>query len=161
VGSVIGHDNRIHLLNGVLNGTNTWFYHALSQMHPGMDMEKTKKALGKAMSDYLSLMYRVSRRSGITTQPSEKFFSENDLSSQAAMVYLLKSLRLICGHHLYLATLVAIWVDLERKEEDFIEYVRQCTGEAGYCGEFVNPIMMVNYVCASFFDSRTNAAINN
>jgi len=77
------------------------------------------------------------------------------------MTYLLKSLRLICGQHLFFAAIVALWVDLERKEDDFIEYVRKSTGTVDYCGDVVNPVMMINYVCASLVDSQTKAAINN
>ncbi len=160
VNSVIQHDNRIHLLHGIVNGTNTWFYHALSQMHPDMDIDKTKKVLGKAMTEYLSMMYRLYRQSGMTTQPFEKFILGKD-PSHAAMTYLLKSLKLICNQHLYLATIVALWVDLERKEDDFIEYVRKSTGTDDYCGDVVNPIMMINYVCSSLVDSQTKDAINN
>ncbi|HOE18683.1 MAG TPA: hypothetical protein PK344_14855 [Syntrophorhabdaceae bacterium] len=160
VNSVIEHDNSIHLLHGIVNETNTWFYHALSQMHPDMDIDKTKKTLGKAMTEYLSMMYRLYRQSGMTTQPFEKFILGKD-PSQAAMTYLLKSLRLICGQHLFFAAIVALWVDLERKEDDFIEYVRKSTGTVDYCGDVVNPVMMINYVCASLVDSQTKAAINN
>jgi hypothetical protein len=97
ISSVIEHDNRVHLINGILNKTNTWFYQALSQMYPDANITELKGALSDAMTHYLETMYRISRRAGITNQPYEKFFYGNADTAQSAMIYLLKSLRVLCG----------------------------------------------------------------
>ncbi|HRR40561.1 MAG TPA: hypothetical protein P5244_04930 [Syntrophales bacterium] len=152
--SVVEHDNRVHLLNGILNKTNSWFYQALSHIYPDADIAGLKDNLSNAMTNYLSTLYRISRRAGITTQPYEKFFYDNSDTAQSAMIYLLKSLRVLCGPY-YASALAALWVELERRETEYAEYARTNAGREEYDQE-----MMFRFVCYAVDRQESSANLN-
>ena len=152
VHSVISHENRKYLLNDLLNGTNRWFYDALSQVNPTLDAEATKQMLRMSLKNYLGTLYRVFRNAGVTSQVYSKFYHENDKSLNAAMIYLLKTLKTMCGE-LYIAAIIALWVDLERREGDYKEYVRKCTGDDD-AGIEVEPFLLYNFVCSAFVAAK-------
>ncbi|MCK9195408.1 MAG: hypothetical protein M0P16_00325 [Syntrophales bacterium] len=150
VNSVISHTNRKYLLNGLLNGTNRWFYDVMSQLQPHLEVEATREMLCAALENYLETLHRVYRRAGMTLQTYSEFYHENDDTTKVAMIYLLKTLKTLCGNF-YLAAILALWVELERSEDAYGEYVRMCTGQEndGKAAE-VNPFLLYNFVCSTF-----------
>jgi hypothetical protein len=150
VNSVISHTNRKYLLTGLLNGTNRWFYDVMSQLQPHMGAEATREMLCEALENYLETLHRVYRRAGLTLQTYSVFYYENDDTIEFAMVYLLKTLRTLCGNF-FQAAILALWVELERREDEYGVFVRVCTGKGddGTKTE-ASPFLLYNFVCSTF-----------
>ncbi|MDD3983117.1 MAG: hypothetical protein ABFD12_07425 [Syntrophorhabdus sp.] len=152
VESVLYHSNRKYLIQSILNGTNHWLYQSITQLHPGLDAETTGKKLSSVLHTYLNMYHRVYRKAGITSQSYSKFYQENNDTTEAIMVYLLKTLRTLCGN-LYIAVIIAIWIDLERKEDVFGEYVKQAAGEQKN-NRAVFPTLLFDFVWNALNDNH-------
>jgi hypothetical protein len=148
--SVITHTNRKYFLTGLLDGTNRWFYDVMSRIHPTWDAEKTSSMLRGSLQSYIMRLYNIHRRYGWTDQMYFEFYHDNPDTINAAMSFLLNTLHTQYKNY-YLAAVLALWVELERKEGDYAEYVRICTGQEddGFAVE-VNPFLLYNFVCSTF-----------
>lgn len=150
INAVVFHTNRKFLLNGLLNGTNRWFYNVMSQLPPNLKTETARSLFRTALENYLETLYRYYKRAGLTSQPSSDFYDGNDETQEIVMIYLLKTLKTLCGDF-YLAAILALWVELERKEGDYEIYVRICTEkECDSSTVEVNPFLLYNFVTSKF-----------
>jgi len=141
---VLSHDNRKKILAGLMNGTCRWFYGAISQIHPNMTEEMARQKLRVSLESYLLRLHRIYRGAGLTKEPYDKFYHENERSTEAAMFYLLKTLHTTCGK-LYLSSVIALWIDLEHKEEEYKSYACMCTGEESEA-PIVTPYLLYNFL---------------
>ncbi len=149
--SVISHPNRKYLLNELMNGTGRWFYNALSQIQPSQNAEKTRATLRLSIQGYLATLYRIYRKAGWTTLTYHDFYHNDPITTKYVMLFLLNTLDRQYDK-LYLAAVLALWIELERRDDDYAEYVRRCTGQDDDEGVEITPFFLYNFVCSTAHD---------
>ncbi|HON93710.1 MAG TPA: hypothetical protein PLN56_10695 [Methanoregulaceae archaeon] len=121
--SVLKHPAKRYFLNLVIDGSHCWFYTALAQIDPFLDIEHLKNRMSESLRGYLDMYYRLCRNVGHTSDSHSDFWSKDDEYVEAAMIYLLKSLKGCVNEYTFLPMLIALWIELEHEEGSFDQYV--------------------------------------
>ncbi len=117
VGRITDHLNAKTLILEILNGTTSFLYATLSALNGWDSPDEVKKDLKRILEEYLSTQNRLSYEHSISRKPYKEFIADEE-TVRSAMLYLLNSLSQKCRTYLPAAT-IAIYIVLERKEEEF------------------------------------------
>ncbi len=112
---IINHPNAKTLILEILNENVPFLYEAFSQLRIWPTTEETKKNLRKILEAYLTMQNNLC---GIS---SYKEFLQNEETIYSAMDYIYRTLQEKDGTS-FNASLVVLWIALERREEEFLEF---------------------------------------
>ena len=114
---VMNHPERLSLLTNILNGQSPWLFKILSAISPNGPIEGTR--IKELLEEHIQTCGRLSYQRFSPERPSQRDFLKEPETLFRVMDYLLKTLASKCGERNLLAVLAAIFVALERKEDDF------------------------------------------
>lgn len=130
VDRITNHPNAKVLIFEILNEKTPFLYEILSGLNIWGSPEKTKKDLKRILEGYLLIQNRL----GYEYWPSRKSYKEfltDEETVRSVMVYLFRTLLEKNGTSL-LVSLIAIWIALERKEEEFKRFFEECRKEESF-----------------------------
>ena len=117
VGEITNHPNAKMLIVEILNETTSFLYATLSALNGWGSPDEVKKDLKRILEGYLSTQNRLGYEHSISRKPYKEFITDED-TARSSMLYLLNTLSTKCSIDLPVA-LIALYIALERKEEDF------------------------------------------
>ena len=120
VGEITNHPNAKTLIVEILNETTSFLYATLSALNGWGSPDEIKKDLKRILEGYLSTQNRLRYEHSVSRKPYKEFITDEKIA-RSAMLYLLNTLSAKCGKNLPVA-LIALYMALERKEEDFKKF---------------------------------------
>lgn len=124
---IANHWNVRTLILDILNESATFLYEVFPEVKMWDGPMEAKKNLRKILEAYLMLQNNLKH-----DQESFREFLFNEATIYSAMDYLYKTLRSKNGESLD-ASLIAIWITLERREQEFKDFLNEYIQEGGPC----------------------------
>ncbi len=119
---IANHPNKKALIYEILNEKASFLYETFAELGMWSSPDEVKRSLKKALEAYL--MTQNNLKSTISPVKSYKEFLDNEETVYSAMDYIYRTLREKNGG-LFLVSLIALWVALERKEGEFFRFKRE------------------------------------
>lgn len=112
---IVNHPNAKTLIFEILNENVPFLYEAFSQLKMWRSAEEARTNLRKILEAYLTM------QNNLCSIKSYKEFLQNEETLYSAMDYIYRTLQEKNGTS-FNASLVALWIALERREEEFLEF---------------------------------------
>ncbi len=120
-GRIVKHPNVKFLILELLNGTASFLFRVLSSLN-GKGIEEVKGNLRETIEGYLCAQKNLAGFH-LSERKTLKDFLDDERTLESTMAYLLKTFSSRYGDAFPLIV-IALWISLERKEEQFEEFVR-------------------------------------
>jgi len=130
VDRITNHPNGTVLIFEILNEKTPFLYEILSSLNMWESRDKTKKELKRILEGYLLIQNRL----GYEYWALRKSYKESltdEGTVRSAMGYLFRTLLEKNGTSLQVS-LIAIWIALERKEEEFKMFFEECLKQESF-----------------------------
>lgn len=115
---VLNHPNAKTLIYEILNENASFLYESFSQLKMWPSPEDAKRNLRKTLEAYLMIQNSLECEIAVK---SYKEFLQNEETVCSAMDYIYRTLKEKNGNS-FIVSLVALWIALERKEEEFFQF---------------------------------------
>jgi len=128
---IMNHSERSSLLTNILNDQSPWLFKTLSALSVNGPVEGMR--IRDLLNEHIQTSGRFPRRSVSSQKPSHRDLLKDPEILWTVMNYFMRTLVGKCGDRSSLAVFAAIFVTLERKEDDFEKFMRNhpeldCTG---------------------------------
>ena len=130
VDRITNHPNAKVLIFEILNEKTPFLYEILSRLNIWGSPEKTKKDLKRILEGYLLIQNRLGHEFWASRKSYKESLTDEE-TVRSAMVYLFRTLLEKNGTSLQVC-LIAIWIALERKEEEFKRFFEECRKEESF-----------------------------